>query len=407
MVNRALRFLRRFEKDLWLLSVGWFVSALGFSVSIPFVAIYFQIEYGLSITRIGLFFGALALVRSLFQAAGGELSDRLGRKPVLIYSQYSRSAVFLFLGVSIHQHWGFWPVATALLINAVFGALFQPAANAMVSDLLPQESRLEGYAITRSAANLGWAAGPALAGFLLAKSSYATLFVLSSAITLCSGLVFRMSLTVAPALEERERFRLSDVVAVKNDPYLAIHSVLIFTLYVVVAQLIAPFSLYAVQMVGISATQLGYLYTLNGLLVVSLQIPVTRLVSKCTLTAQLAAGAFLYAAGYSMVGLLPGFEYFVASIVIVTLGEITMSPPSLALTSRLAPRGKMGRYMGVFGFFVASGWSLGPLYGGVILDHFGHNPAMAWMLISSLAILSGTGYVALGRRLPKGVDSSK
>ena len=88
-------------------------------------------------------------------------------------------------------------------------------------------------------------------------------------------------------------------------------------------------------------------------------------------------------------------------MVVVTTGEIVMSPPSLALTSRLAPEGRMGRYMGIFGFFVASGWSFGPLYGGVILDHLGHNPLLSWVVISSLAVVSGLGYLMFTRSLPK------
>ena len=159
------------------------------------------------------------------------------------------------------------------------------------------------------------------------------------------------------------------------------------------AQLIDTFSVYSVEIVGISKAQLGSLYTLNGLMVVFLQIPITRLLARYSLSAQLACGAFLYAIGYSLVGFLGGYEYFVLIIAVVTVGEIVMSPPSLALTSRMAPEGRMGRYMGIYGFFVASGWSFGPLLGGVVLDRFSGSPAVAWMLISALAVIAGLGYL--------------
>ncbi len=136
-------------------------------------------------------------------------------------------------------------------------------------------------------------------------------------------------------------------------------------------------------------------------MVVLLQIPVTKILARYRLTVQLAMGAFVYAIGYGMVGVLAGFELFVLAIMVVTMGEIFMSPASLALTSRLAPEGRMGRYMGIFGFFVASGWSFGPLYGGVILDHFGTNAPLAWTLIASLAVLSGVGYMLFTRKLPE------
>jgi MFS family permease len=70
------------------------------------------------------------------------------------------------------------------------------------------------------------------------------------------------------------------------------------------------------------------------------------------------------------------------------------------LTSKLAPAGRMGRYMGIFGFFITSGWSLGPLYGGLILDHFSSRHVLAWMVISSMALLSGIGYMLFSKKLP-------
>ena len=56
--------------------------------------------------------------------------------------------------------------------------------------------------------------------------------------------------------------------------------------------------------------------------------------------------------------------------------------------------------MGILGFWISSGWSLGPLYGGVILDAFAGHHRLAWLLIASLALVSAGGYVLFTRRLP-------
>jgi len=166
----------------------------------------------------------------------------------------------------------------------------------------------------------------------------------------------------------------------------------------------APFSVYAVEIIRITEYQLGMLYTINGLMVVLLQIPITRVFARYRLTIQLALGAVFYAVGYGVVGALTGFGYFVLVIVIVTIGEMIMSPPAMVLTSRMAPEGRTGRYMGTFSFFVASGWSFGPLYGGLMLDQFSGSPAMAWAVIASLALLSAAGYLYFTRRLPKDLN---
>jgi MFS family permease len=167
-----------------------------------------------------------------------------------------------------------------------------------------------------------------------------------------------------------------------------------------VAQLIVPFSVYAKEMVGIDEYHLGWIYGVNGFMVGVVQIPVTRLLSRYKLTTQLAAGALLYFIGYGMVGLSGNYWFLMSMIIISTCGEMTMSPASMTLTSRLAPEREMGRYMGVYGFFMAGGWSLGPLWGNWILDRLSDQPELAWLLIASLALIAALSFVWFGRRLP-------
>lgn len=402
-LNRIRRYIAGYDKRFWMLSLGWFVSALGFAVSIPFIAIYFHSHLGLSVTQIGLFFGAMAVVRSTFQILGGEVADRIERRVMLIYCQYVRAATFVLLAIAVYRDWGLLAIAASLLVNSIFGALFQPTANAMVSDILPERQRMDGYAITRSAMNLGWAAGPALGGFL-AEQSFGLLFLISAVITAGSGLLMALFLDPPAQASTQDRIRLKDLIAVKDDPLLAYHCLLVFGIYLVHSQLIAPLSVYAVEIRGLSESGLGLLYTFNGLLVVTIQLPVTRLLSRVRLTVQMAAAAFVYAAGYGLMGFCSQWIHFLPAVVLVTLAEVVMSPPALTLVSRMAPEKRMGRYMGIFGFFVSAGWSFGPLYGGTILDSLPTTPVLAWALIAVGALLAGIGYLQFTRRLPAGFN---
>ncbi|MBD3256917.1 MFS transporter, partial [candidate division GN15 bacterium] len=371
--------------------------------SIPFIAIYFSGELDMSMTEIGIFFGAMAIVRSLFQAVGGELSDRMDRRDLLIVSQFARSLAFVVMGLAVAFDWGFWPIALGMTFNSIFGAMFMPAINALVSDILPKVQRLDGYAITRAAGNFGWAAGPAMGGFF-AHNSYATLFYISAVITAMSAVVFLLFFKSPTQTTPSRAFSFRDLAEVRKDSYLARHCLLTLALYLVVAQLVAPLSVYTVEMVGITESQLGWLFAINGAMVTVLQLPVTRLLSRWRFTSQLAVGGLLYFIGYGVLGLFTQYSVLALLIVVITVGEITMSPPSMTLTSRLAPDGRMGRYMGIYGFFMASGWSLGPMYGGYFLDHYGNQPELAWLLISSLAVVSSVGYWLFGRSLPDEIN---
>jgi MFS family permease len=407
MIARAQTYVRKFDRNLWVLSAGLLVSSLGFAVSIPFISLYFNAELGLSMTEIGVFFGVLAIVRSAFQIAGGEISDRIDRRHMLSGSQVLRAATFFMLGVAVWRDWGFWPVAVLVLLTSISGAVFHPAADAMVSDILPPDKRLDGFAISRAARNVGWAVGPALGGFL-AASSYAALFFVASGITVASAIMLKALLKVTNQIKATDRFKLSDIPETLKDRTLAVHLVLTFMIFLVVAQFMAPLSLYAVQIVGLSKIQLGYLYTINGVLVSLAQLPITRLLSGIRLTTQLAMGAVLYAIGYSVMGFVSVFSGFVVAMIIITFAEMAGAPPALTLTSRLTPVGRTGRYMGIYGFVVASGWSFGPLYGNSILDWLCHDsPPAAWGTIASLGIVAAIGYMLLQRRISANVNGPK
>lgn len=395
-----LTYVRQFNRGLWILSAGWFASALGFGISLTFLAIFLHERFGMSATDIGLFFGIMAVSRSVFQVVGGEISDRMERKTLIVVAQSLRSVAFLGLAASIWFDLGVLAVGVSLVFIAVFGAAFQSSANAVVSDLLPESQRLDGYAIVRASGNLGWAVGPAMGGLLLDQFNYSVLFALSAGVLIVSASIFKFFFVSPPVTSPTDRFSFKDLLAVRKDPRLARHVLLIFALYLVVAQLMSTMALYAIEWGGISKLELGWLYTINGLLVVTLQIPAVRLISRYRLTSQLALGAIFYIIGYGLMGFAGSFIFFAVLLIVVTIGEVVMSPASLTLTSRLAPAGRMGRYMGIYGFFVSSGWSLGPLYGGSILDSLAGQPVAAWLVISSLALVAAVGYKLFGRRLP-------
>ena len=89
-----------------------------------------------------------------------------------------------------------------------------------------------------------------------------------------------------------------------------------------------------------------------------------------------------------------------SNLFVCLTGEVTISPPSMSLTSRFAPQGFSGRYMGVYGFFIVTAWSLGPMIGGWSLDHLAQHSQLAWLIISSGALVAFIGYWIFGRTLP-------
>lgn len=397
--------LGRIDRRVHILSFGWLVNSAGFAMVIPFISIYFHRDLHISLTVIGVFFGFSAILRTIPQPFAGWFSDRFGRVPIMGWSQILRAMTFFGVGYMILQEMGFWPIATLIGANYVFGAMLHPAANAMVADSVEKDERLSAFAWMRIAGNLGWALGPALGGFI-AHESYGVLFFVAGILTLASGLFFFIMVKEAAPVIDREQFRfnLKDILNLRQNKRLFEHCLITLVLFLAVAQLIAALSVYSVETIGISQAELGTLYAINGFMVVLFQLPVSHSLRKLSLTDQLAVGSIIYAVGYFLVGVAAGFGFLVFCMVIITIGEMVVSPPAMTIAANLSPAGYHGRYMGIFGLFQAAGWSLGPTVGGILLDTFHSQPLMMWTSVSFLGLIACGLYLNFGHKLPAEVN---
>jgi MFS family permease len=395
-----------FDSRVYILGIGWLVTSAGFAMVIPFMTIYFFQELHMSMGAIGLFFGASAILRTLPQPIAGELSDRMGRVPLMAWSQILRSFTFVGVAIAIAMGKGFWVIGSIIGLNYILGAFVHPAGNAMIADLVKKEQRISAYAFLRIAGNLGWAIGPAAGGFI-AQKSYATLFLCAGVMALLSGLFFLIFLRDVPVLPRsgKSDFNLKDIFNVSKDKKLFEHCIISLVLFLAVAQLIAALSVYSTNTIGISKQDLGILYLINGAMVVFLQYPISGALRKIRLTRQLALGAMIYTIGYFSVGFATGFIYLIVCMVVITLAEIIVSPPSVTIVANLSSPGYYGRYMGIFGLFQTLGWSLGPTLGGILLDTFKYNQSYMWIVISCFSALAGILYLKFERKLPKSVNN--
>jgi len=380
------------------------ITALGFSVVFPFLSIYLHNVMHISMTAIGTLFLASSLAGALSAVVGGELSDKFGRKRVMVFSLVFRAIIFFLISLAVLKGAGFLVIAALVVLSSFFGRLFEPAASAMISDVTTPAKRQEAFALLRIGINLGWAIGPAIGGFL-ASFSYAFLFF-ASGIVISAGLaILLVALKGYRTVAHGERINLRDLASVGRDRIFISYNLVTLLLFLVTAQLMMTLSVYAVDWVGISKVQLGYLYTLNGLMVVLLQFPCVRLVRGLRMTRVMALGSLLYAVGYFSVSLAGGFLSLFFCVVVVTFGEMFTSPSSLALVANMAPRERYGRYMGVFELFSSVGHSLGPFVGGIIMDASAGNRFVIWGFVGVVGLIATQGFLMIGNRLSPRVDS--
>jgi MFS family permease len=127
---------------------------------------------------------------------------------------------------------------------------------------------------------------------------------------------------------------------------------------------------------GIKEVSYGTILSINAIIVVVLQFWVTRKLEKFKPMIMMAIGTLLYAAGFAMYGFVNGFILFVAAMVIITIGEMVVSPFQQSIVAGFAPEDMRGRYMAVSGLTWSIAFTIGPYGAGLLLDS--KNPNMLW-----------------------------
>ena len=397
-VSGALEQYRQYDRRVWTIFTSDLIVSIGFSMVMPFLALYLHGQLGVSMSLVGLVYLCGAVMAALGSLIGGELADRLGRRRVMLFSVGTRAIAFTLVAISVAMGHGFLVISALVVMSWFLGSLFEPAANAMIADIVPSGKRLEAYGLIRVGANIGWALGPMIGGFLAAYS-YASLFGLTA---ICGSISFFLILLfISESFSGREAssgFSIKDIAYVRKDRTFLYFCITSLILFILVSQMSSTYSVYAQGTVGMTETQIGYLYSINGAMVALLQIPMARFLSTRKLFLALTMGSLVYMVGYMTAGFAGGFILLGVCMVLITLGELIVSPTLTNLVAILSPEKERGRYMGVFSLFTATGWSLGPAIGGVLLDNI-VDPVLLWGAISSIGLISAWGYTLLGRKV--------
>ncbi len=404
MIFRVRTLIAGYDRRLWALFFVQMIVAFGFGAAMPFVSLYFYRVLGVSMRVVGTIMLVSAGVSAAGRILGGELSDRLGRRPLITFTLGVRSLLFLGMAVLVYIKAGYLILALVFLLIRFAGAVSQPAVSAMVADIVPAERRVEAFGLLRIGGNAGWAFGPAVGGFLISVS-YSALFILTAGATFIGMILLLLFTTESIKARERERFVLRQVLAAGKDIEFLLFCLFSLSLFLVMGQFASTLSVFATTIIGITDVQLGFLYTLNGIVVALLQWPAARIASKIGIHRALVAGSLFFASGYFCVGLAHSYGVLLFLMIVITMGEVLFAPSANTMVANMAPPGRTGRYMGFFGLAESLGWSAGPFIGGFLYDAYAHTPVILWGAIAGLGLVAAVGFGTTGRRAKRAYHS--
>ena len=368
-----------------------FVYSASFSTFWVYVGIYAVKGLHWPASRVGLLFLASAPAAAVANYLAGRVSDRTGRKPLIVGSFLASSANMLLLT------WlgGTTALAFTLVIaQGVIGAPAYSLDRVLVADLLPDgESREQGYATVRVASNLGTLAGPPLAALLVLLAGWTAFLVGIAALGLVgAALSIALLPRPRPVAEAQEPGRVSDVIRDRPFSLLLLSSLLAWIDYCGFETVLPVL---AVSAYGLAPSTWGLLVIISPALVVLAQLRLTRVAARIALAPRLAGATLLMGLPFLALLVSSHVAVIAAVIVVFVIGEMVWMPTSQAIAAELAPPHARGTYFGALAAMTGPAWTLAPFIAFQLRRHEG--VGSVWILFAAVALTSAVAGVAAVR----------
>ena len=383
------REFANYPGQFWLMFVGMAFAMTGTTMIWPFLMIYASDKLSLSLAAAASLMTINAASGLVSAIAAGPIVDRFGRKWAMVLSLVGNGVCYFLLSRADTYS----AFATIMAISGAFSPLYRVGSDAMLADLFPMEKRADAFSLYRMARNIGVAVGPALGGLVLSRSYSIGLFSAAAGYSLYGILLLLFARETIPDEVRLERSTLIDQLkgywqAFRDKPFISLVGA--FTLVQMTTALMwVLLSVYVKTEYGIGENLYGWLPTTNALMVVFLQVIITRATKTHPAAKIMRWGSVFYIFSPLIVAISSGFWGFWIAMVVMTLGELIVVPRASAYAANLAPIDKRGRYMSLYGLTWNVAVGISPVFGGFLGDRFGHRaPWITGIAFGLLAMLA-------------------
>ncbi len=382
------------NRPVILVSAAQLIRIFGRSQTWIFLPVYLYEFRGVQYYVIGLLFTVTALLSIPVSIYGGNLCDRLGRRKVALISMPFGILVFFVLFLTAYLNLPTILLFIALMSSEPLFSIQWIVDNAIISDTVPEVQRTDAFSITRIAGNLGFSLGPAVGGFLSELNmSYVFLSTLIMSV---------VELSIYFMLKETNKHMATGRSAVsfpKSDKKFIALAFLMASIWFVAGQWGTTLTLFWSSFDHVSNYTIGILYSLNGIFVVLLQLPVNRLMINLRDHVRMFIGGMIYVLSFFALTFFSGFIFLVIDVFFLTMGENTISPVTNSVISKLAPEDRRGEYFG--GFYLISGFvmPLAPLMGTSLMQYFSYSPLIFWGIIAVIGTTISVFMLKVGGRI--------
>jgi predicted MFS family arabinose efflux permease len=339
---------------------------------IPFLSLYLVNSKGFTLPQVGWVMTSFGIGSLAGTWLGGKLTDSIGFYKVILFSLLIGGLGFIFLQYINTFYWFCFGIFSITFVSDSY----RPAVFVAADNYSTPENVTRSVTLIRLAINLGFSIGPLLGGIIIATISYNSLFWIdgTTCIVAAIGLFFWLKPQNVKSDSSKE-----SVVKEGISPYLNGAFILFFVIMVVngvtFVQYFSLMPLYYEQAHFLSEDLIGWLFFINGSLIVIFEMPLIGWLERKNISKPIAifCGVILLAFSFIVLNLTSWSGILVVGMILMTLGEMIGSPFANSMALEMAPKGRKGSYMGLYSMSYSFAHILGHNGGMNLVDHFGFN----------------------------------
>lgn len=372
------------RREVWLLAFITFINRAGTMV-IPFLSLYLTKNRGFSLEEVGwilTFFGLGSVTGSWI---GGKLVDRIGHYKTMAGSLLVSGLFFVLLQLPV----SFWGICIGIFLVMTVADAFRPAVFVAINAYSKPENRTRSITLIRLAINLGFSAGPAVGGLIIAGAGYGGLFWVDGITCALAGLLLLKLLHPKKAIENPREAVIPSRTVMQDKPFLVFICAMILFGFVFL-QYFSTMPLYYAQMHFLNEFQIGLILGFNGFLIFLLEMPLIKYLEgkiRSTLF-HVITGTILVGLSFLIINLTGWIGILIVGMTLLTLGEMIAFPFSNSFALKRAQGGKQGSYMATYSIAFSIGHIFGHNSGMQLIDRFGFE--LTWNVMILLSILACT-----------------
>ncbi|WP_324721423.1 MDR family MFS transporter [Salinimicrobium sp. HB62] len=370
------------RREVWLLAFITFINRAGTMV-IPFLSLYLTENREFSLEDVGwilTFFGLGSVAGSWL---GGKLVDRIGHYKTMALSLLVSGVFFIFLQFPV----SFWGICAGIFIVMLVADAFRPAVFVAINAYSKPENRTRSITLIRLAINLGFSAGPAVGGLIIASAGYSGLFWVDGITCILAGFLLLNLLHPKKAIENPKEVIKIPKSMMSDKPYLIFIGAMILFGFIFL-QYFSTMPLYYSRIHYLSEFEIGVLLGLNGFLIFLFEMPLIKYLESRHRSPlfHVITGTVLVAISFLLINLTGWVGILLVGMIFMTIGEMIAFPFSNSFALKRAEGGKQGSYMALYSIAFSIGHIFGHNSGMQLINKFGYS--LTWNVMILLSLIS-------------------